>query len=43
MVFLDIMVDSVKQTVNIDKERLKEIKKITNGWLGEIEAIINKI
>ena len=43
MVLLGIMLDSVQQTVSIDKERLKEIKKITNGWLGEIEAIIKKI
>ena len=42
MVLLGIMLDSVQQTVSIDKERLKEIKKITNGWLGEIEAIIKK-
>ena len=43
MVFLGIKLDSIKQTVSIDNERLTQIKELTAAWLDKSTASIKEL
>ena len=43
MLFLGILLDSVKQTVSIDVDRLKEIRNLTKSWLGKSSASLKEL
>ena len=43
MIFLGIQLDSVKQTLDIDSERLANIKKEIKKWMGKTHAKLKEV